>query len=118
MEPPSEQVKAIDVLPFHWALWCSIADGKPFANDIVAVRWTEDDQRLRFMLDTHNFIFALPDEEMTLIRCDVSKMSPTRTHAIQQEHEKLVASRRTPLEIEKRRALLDAKAAIDKALSL
>jgi hypothetical protein len=66
-EPEVRPVLARDVVPYHWALWCSIEDGKPFANTICAVRWTEDRRHLWFMLDSHNFLKAAPDEVLELI---------------------------------------------------
>lgn len=62
------RVLARDVVPFEWALWCTGEGGgrEPFANTIVAVRW-EPSGRLSFMLDTHNFLSADPDDELELV---------------------------------------------------
>jgi hypothetical protein len=67
LSPKIEKVKAIDVRPHRFALWCSIEDGKPFANEISLRRWTEDGEKIVFMLDSHNFHFAEPDEVMEVI---------------------------------------------------
>jgi hypothetical protein len=40
--------------------------GPPFANDIVAVRWTPDG-RVSMMLDTHTFLHEEPDTVLDLI---------------------------------------------------
>ena len=68
---PSEvEIRACDVLPYHWALWCTVCEhngGRPFANEIVARRWSDDGKRIWFMLDTHNFFDADPDELLSLV---------------------------------------------------
>jgi hypothetical protein len=65
--PPTIMVRARDIKPYHYALWCRIEDGKPFANDIVGVRWSEDGTKLWFMLESHNFFDALPDEMVEVV---------------------------------------------------
>ncbi len=65
--PQMEKVLARDVKPYEWALWCSIADGEPFANDIVSSHPSECGTHLWLMLDSHHFIRAEPDEELELI---------------------------------------------------
>lgn len=66
-KPETQRVKAIDVKPGYWALWCSIEDGKPFANTITNRRWSEDGTKIWFMLDSHNFISAKAEEELELV---------------------------------------------------
>lgn len=70
-KPETKKVKAIDVIPFRWALWCTIEDGEPFLNVIVARRWFEPDEpgpaRIGFMLDSHNFLIAFADEKLELV---------------------------------------------------
>jgi hypothetical protein len=71
-KPPTVKIKAIDAKPHRYALWCSVAgeDGKqgaPFANEIGPRSWSDDGQHIWFMLDTHNFFKAKPDEELELI---------------------------------------------------
>ena len=66
-EPQTVKVRAVDVKPGRYALWCSIEGGEPFANEICLRRWSEDKSQIIFMLETHNFIFTEPDEEMNLI---------------------------------------------------
>lgn len=65
--PETKKVKARDVKPYEWALWCSIMGSEPFANDIVSVHPSECGAYLWFMLDSHNFLKATPDEELELI---------------------------------------------------
>lgn len=62
--------RAIDVTPLTHAIWCSIEDGEPFVNHITLRRWSEDGKRIVFMLDSHNFLFAAPDEEIDVIETD------------------------------------------------
>ena len=66
-EPKQVKVRAIDVLPYHWGQWCSIDGGPPFVNDIVSRRWSDDGEHIYFMLDSHNFLKAVPDEELELV---------------------------------------------------
>lgn len=65
--PKLEKVKAIDVKPYHFALWCSIEDGRPFANEICFRKWADDGEKIVFMLESHNFYSADPDAEMEVI---------------------------------------------------
>ena len=65
--PPSQKVKAIDVKPYRWALWCVVDGGPPFANEIVHRVWTDSGRRIAFGLDSHNGFTADPDEELDLI---------------------------------------------------
>ena len=65
--PKMVKLKALDVKPHHFALWCRIEDGEPFENEIVSRRWSDDGQKITFMLGTHNFFFASPDEEVELV---------------------------------------------------
>ena len=66
--PEMKQVKAIDVKPYRWALWCSVGDsGKPFENEIVGRKWSPDGKLIWFMLDSHNFYSAAPGEVLELV---------------------------------------------------
>lgn len=65
---PEQQVRARDVKPFHWAQWCTVGGrSEPFANPICGVKWSEDGQRLWFLLETHNAFSADPDEMLDLM---------------------------------------------------
>lgn len=66
-KPETVKVRARDVKPYHYAIWCSIGDGKPFANDIVSMRWSEDGKSIWFMLESHNFDCVKPDDIIDLI---------------------------------------------------
>lgn len=66
-EPKTTMVRARDIKPYHYALWCRIQDGKPFCNDICGVRWSEDGKKLWFMLESHNFFDAEPDEMVEVV---------------------------------------------------
>lgn len=65
--PPTVMVRARDIKPYHYALWCRIQDGKPFCNDICGVRWSEDGKKLWFMLESHNFFDSEPDEMVEVV---------------------------------------------------
>jgi hypothetical protein len=68
--PTTVLVKAIDVKPHRYALWCTIADSKPFANEIVHRQWSEDGARIWFGLDSQNVLDAEPDEMLELVEWD------------------------------------------------
>ena len=68
LPPDHIKVRAIDVEPYHWAVWCTVGDNpNPFCNAIVGRKWSEDGQKIWFMLDTHNFMDADPDEVLELV---------------------------------------------------
>lgn len=74
--PAMVKVRAIDVLPYRFGIWCTVGGWpQPFANEIVGSRWSEDGKKIWFMLETHNFQEADPDELMELVPIDM-KMSP------------------------------------------
>lgn len=51
--PATKQVRAIDVRPYQWAIWCTVGrDTRPFANAIESRRWSEDGQTIWFLLGT------------------------------------------------------------------
>jgi hypothetical protein len=66
-EPAQVRKRAIDVTPYEHAIWCSIGDGEPFANTIVLRKWSDDGTQVVFMLDSHNFLRARPDEEIDVV---------------------------------------------------
>lgn len=62
------KIKARDAKPKLYALWCTVeGHPSPFANDIEAIRWSDDGEHLWFLLGTHNFYKVRPDEEVDLI---------------------------------------------------
>ncbi len=66
--PPTVKVRAIDAKPYHWAMRCTIGDDpRIIDNEICARKWSEDGRHIWFMLDTHNFVKAAPDEELDLV---------------------------------------------------
>ncbi len=66
--PTIVKVRAIDIKPYRYGVWCTIEDNpKPFVNEIVNRRWSEDGQHIWFMLDTHNFMKATPEEEVAVV---------------------------------------------------
>jgi hypothetical protein len=69
-DPATVKIVARDVKPYHYALWSSICGGKPFANSICHVSWSEDGEKLWFGLDSFNTLSAAPDEELELIPLD------------------------------------------------
>lgn len=73
-EPKSTRVRARDVAPYAWGLWSSVEGGKPFLNEVMGVHWSEDGTEIILGLDSHNFYFAKPDEEIDLVPI------PPKTH--------------------------------------
>ena len=73
--PPEQKlVRAIDVKPHRWAIWCTVeGDPKPFANEIELRSWSEDGKRIVFMLGTHNFLSAEPEDLILLVPLDEEK---------------------------------------------
>lgn len=69
-EPVIVKKRAIDVTPYEHGIWCSIMDGKPFVNEICIRRWSEDGSKITFMLESHNFLFADPGEEIDVVVID------------------------------------------------
>lgn len=67
-EPEQIEVRAIDIVPYEHAIWCSVGDSAPFANSIVSRRWSEDGKHIWFMLDSHNFHKAAPDELVRVVQ--------------------------------------------------
>ena len=65
--PTIVKKRAIDVTPCHHSIWCSVAGSRLFANEIVSRKWTDDEKRIVFMLDSFNFMFAEPDELMDVV---------------------------------------------------
>jgi hypothetical protein len=66
-EPTIVHKRAIDVTPYRHALWCTVGGGEPFANTIVYRKWDEGGSAIVFMLDSHNFCAARPDELMGVV---------------------------------------------------
>jgi len=92
--PAMQKVHAIDVRPYRWGIWCRVGDNpKPFTNAIESRRWSDDGQTIWFMLGTHNFHNARPDEELTLVPMEESRyVDYSREEA---EHAQFLAERPT-----------------------
>lgn len=65
--PEQIEVRAIDVVPYEHAIWCSVGGGEPFSNTIELRSWSEDGEHIWFMLGTHNFYKAKPDEMVRVV---------------------------------------------------
>jgi hypothetical protein len=81
-EPALVKKRAIDVLPYVNAIWCTVAGSKPFANTIESRSWSEDGSKIWFMLGTHNFYDAAPDAEIEVVevKCSAAAESLARWH--------------------------------------
>ena len=67
-EPEQVEVLGIDVTPYDYAIWCSVGDGKPFANTIEHRSWSDDGQHIWLMLGTHNFYKCKADEPVRVLK--------------------------------------------------
>lgn len=71
--PNTVTLKARDLKPYHYGVWCSVRDpetgneSKPFCNTIVYIRWNGDGKYLWLGLETHNTIKVAPDEDVEVI---------------------------------------------------
>jgi hypothetical protein len=84
-EPAFVKIRADEVKPYRWGLWCTVGGGEPHSNPIVSAKWSEDGQRIWFMLDSHNFYDAEPDEVLELVPLgDFWASRPDRPSASQQ----------------------------------
>lgn len=99
MTPKMEKVRACDVVPYHWGVWCRIKSPDyphPFTNTIEGVTWSEDGAHLWFTLGTHNFHKADPDEELELVPCELPPFSAEHLARIKRDHAELIAKRPGP----------------------
>ena len=90
-EPEFVKVLARDVVPYLYGVWSSVADGDPFANQIVHMKWSEDSEHLWFGLETHNTVKARPDEVLELV-----EMSPLGSYAKKKADEWVLPPRPKP----------------------
>lgn len=79
-EPIQIKKRAIDVVPYLYGIWCTVADSEPFINTVATRRWSEDGKKIWFMLDSHNFMSAEPEEEI-----DVVERKPTCSNDLLQD---------------------------------
>lgn len=99
--PAAVRVKAIDVRPYRWADWCTIADddhgeSEPRLNPIVGRRWADDGAAIWFMLDSHNFLKAAPDELLDLVPYADVSMSPAMLACLDAQDAARMAERPEP----------------------
>lgn len=67
-EPPVVQKRALDVTPLTHGIWCTVGEHPaPFVNAIVSRKWSDDGKFIWFMLDSHNFHRAEPDEMIHVV---------------------------------------------------
>ena len=65
--PDFVKVLARDVGPYRYGVWSSVANGDPFVNQIVYMRWSDNGEHLWFGLESHNTKKARPDEVLELV---------------------------------------------------
>lgn len=77
------KMRAIDIMPYRTAIWCSVAGGPPFWNEFVAKCWSADGERIWFMLESHNFDSFLPSEEVEIGLQTEASLNP---HQLKTKH--------------------------------
>jgi len=98
-EPVLVKVKARDVVPGEWALWCCIEGGQPFANEIACVRWNDNGLALLFMLETFNTIPNVdPDSDMELVPYTSPYVSVALQATRRADHAKMILGRPNPVQ--------------------
>lgn len=66
-EPIIVQKRGIDVTPYLHGIYCTIAGGRPFVNEIVHRKWSEDGSRIWMMLESHNFYDCGPEDIIDVV---------------------------------------------------
>jgi hypothetical protein len=94
--PETKPIRAIDVIPYRWGVWCQIENGKPFTNVIEHLSWSDDGQHIWFALGTHNFHKAEPYEMLDLVPCEPGIMSSKFMDEEEENHKKFVQARPKP----------------------
>jgi len=109
-EPKIIQVKAIDVVPYLYGVWCTVGGGEPFVNGIDYVSWMEDG-KIGFGLDTHNFMDAEPDAMIDVVEIEFEPGSwrAENRERHKKEHAAFVAKRLAPAKLKRK---LEIKAQI------
>jgi hypothetical protein len=67
LEPEQVELRALDIVPYEAAIWCTVGGGKPFANTIEHRSWLDDGQHIWFLLGTHNTYKAAPDDMVRVV---------------------------------------------------
>lgn len=73
-KPTIVRKKVIDVVPYFNGIYCTIQDSKPFVNQIVTRAWSENGDKIQFMLESHNFDSHPPDEEIDVVEIDPTQL--------------------------------------------
>lgn len=97
-EPVQVKKRAVDIVPYHYGIWCTVEGGAPFTNHIVGVSWSDEGDALWFMLDSHNFLKAAPTEEIEVVPLAPETSSwhaATLARAIE-DHRATIAKRPAP----------------------
>ena len=91
-------MKAKDIIPnLGFALACNWVDqpeGTPPTNvDICHAKWSEDGEHIWFMLETHNFYKARPDDDVDVITFEPHKYYADQREHLEAQHRVFLASR-------------------------
>lgn len=96
VEPEQIEVRAINIVPYEHALWCTVGDSKPFANTIARRSWSEDGESIWFMLDTHNFAKYKPTEMVRVVQKTRNQYAPARRQNDQYDNAMFLEGRPRP----------------------
>lgn len=83
---------AIEVIPYHYSLRCIFTGNKErvVSVEIVGRHWSEDGEKIWFMLDSHNFYSAAPEEAMRVVPYRPSYHRPEdRERIVREDAEKM-----------------------------
>jgi hypothetical protein len=95
--PALVRKRALDVTPYEHGVWCIVRDGEPFVNTIVSRKWAEDGTKIWFMLDSHNFLKAAPDEEIEVVeKVDAFYHADLQAKCLREDAEKMKARPMAP----------------------
>lgn len=86
--PTPVRLKAIDIVPYRYGVWCAVEDGEPFANEVVVRSWAEDGEHIWFMLETHNTLKARADEEIEVVELPPDKYVTPERRAEREERDR------------------------------
>ena len=88
-EPVIVQKRGIDVTPYLHGVWCSIAGGKPFVNEIVNRRWSEDGSKIWVMFESFNFDCFGPDDMVNVVELQPTYGAPFLERTLKEDAESM-----------------------------
>lgn len=84
-------MKAKDIVPGLYLLPCQFENGQCLLNLISLSRWSEDGNKIVWMLDSHNFHFIGPEDERIVVKHRPGYITNTRVQEYIKRHTELMA---------------------------